>query len=150
MPSNKFICTNCTVRIPSNRPKLCCTVCNEYKHPKCQKLTVSDAKLIIATDASWICNDCRFDILPINAVKAPTNTLPKFKIKCACCNGYSYSARNTATCTWCKNIVHSKCHKQELGCLTCAESMIPGYHATWYELTGSDYNDQLNNHINNP
>ena len=147
-------CNTCSVRIPKNRPKLYCIICNQVKHFRCQKLSKTDAQNIITSNISWICRDCIKDILPIDAsdCHASKKNLapnPKFKLKCHCCNGWSYSPSNTHTCTWCCNVVHLKCHKNNLGCISCCEELIPGYHVTSYELLNDDYS-RLNKQIFNP
>ena len=146
---NTQICKKCSVRIPKNHPKPYCILCNEHKHFPCQKLSKTDAKLLVATDHSWICNDCRFEILPVGAADLPVR-ISKFKIKCTCCDRYSYAQPNTRTCHWCDNIVHAKCFKQQLGCLECCRDMIPGFDANRYELFENNYNDQSNNVHFNP
>ena len=44
--------------------------------------------------------------------------------------------------------VVGKCWKGELGCKSCCELMIPGYHAYTHEVYGLD--GRKNNSINNP
>ena len=72
----------------------------------------------------------------------------KVKIKCSSCSGWCYSLRNIRTCSWCQSNVHVKCFKDNLGCTSCCESIIPGFHATYYEIY-DDYN-KLNSDIFNP
>ena len=69
-------------------------------------------------------------------------------VKCMACNGHCYSQRNVRVCTWCEEQVHVKCLKGDLGCISCCEKNIPGYHAYYYELFDS-FNNK-NDHIHNP
>ena len=141
-------CNVCSVRIPKNRPKLYCSICDQVKHFKCQKLSKAEAQKIIISDKFWICMDCIKDTLPIDATDSAP--IPKFQVQCHCCNGWSYSPNNTQTCTWCSNIVHlNTCYKNNLGCISCCENLIPGYHLTSYEFLNEDYS-RLNKAIFNP
>ena len=72
----------------------------------------------------------------------------KIKIKCSSCSGWCYSSKNIRNCSWCQNSVHVKCFKDNLGCTSCCESLIPGFYATYYEIY-DDYN-KLNSAIYNP
>ena len=58
----------------------------------------------------------------------------KVKIKCSSCVGWCYSVKNIRICPWCQTNVHVKCFKENLGCSSCCDSLIPGYHATYHEL----------------
>ena len=131
-------CNNCNTKIPKRQPVIFCDICSEYKHPKCEKLTKSQATQINLAGLSWTCSRCIVEILPINAVKKTKNVnnknVDKVKIKCASCPGYSYSLKNVRICQWCEGQVHAKCWKGELGCKTCCESMYPGYNSFTYEL----------------
>ena len=80
--------------------------------------------------------------------KKSTTIDTKFKVQCSCCGGWSQSPRNVKTCTWCDGQVHSKCLKNQLGCLKCCNELIPGYNTTSYELN-MDYN-RLNDYLFNP
>ncbi len=142
-------CNRCKVRIPKNRPKLRCTICNEIKHFKCELLTKMDATHIIESRTDWICTGCIVSILPINACTTKRDNInKKFRVQCSSCNGYSNSLYNIRTCNWCCTMVHAKCFKDSLGCIKCCESMIPGYHVTMYELN-NDFS-RLNNLTYNP
>ena len=149
MAMGKSTCPKCSKRIPKNRPKLYCTICEEIKHFSCQGLSKNDAEYIITARISWTCTDCISDILPIDACKKPRGTdSTKFKVKCNCCNGYSYSSTSIRVCSKCDGTVHLKCFKNELGCIKCCENLIPGYHVNLYELY--DDFDRLNNSRYNP
>ena len=136
---SKVVCAKCDVRIPASHPRLFCSICKELKHAKCQFLSKSEAR-DISNDASfqWSCYDCISSILPINLCKATRKnggTLePKFKQKCAVCNGFSHSVNNVSKCEWCDKICHTKCVKGQLGCLSCCEEMYPGYTAHIWEI----------------
>ena len=102
-PFKRRKCAECNTKIHKANPKLCCTLCNEIKHLKCQKLSKADAKHIIRLNVSWTCHECISQILPINACRpSKRGTLAikndKFKIQCSSCNGYSYSQNNVRTC----------------------------------------------------
>ena len=150
---SKVVCAKCDVRIPASHPRLFCSICKELKHAKCQFLSKSEAR-DISNDASfqWSCYDCISSILPINLCKATRKnggTLePKFKQKCAVCNGFSHSVNNVSKCEWCDKICHTKCVKGQLGCLSCCEEMYPGYTAHIWEIY--DDPNHKNNKIFNP
>ncbi len=146
-------CNKCNVRIPKHHPKLYCTICNEIKHFRCQELSKTEARHIIESHLDWICYECISSILPVNACTIRRNNQssslnPRYKIRCSYCSGYSYSPSNTRICDWCNCTVHVRCHRIELGCLKCCESIIPGYHVSTYELH-QDYST-LNKLIYNP
>ena len=142
-------CHTCSTRLPKNCPKLVCYLCKIVRHHKCQALSKNEAQNIITADNDWICKECISDILPINACDTNNKRpVPKFKVKCSSCNGYSYSQNNTRTCNWCTEVVHAKCFKPFLGCIKCCENIIPGFHVTTYELY-DDYST-LNNFTYNP
>ena len=150
IPRTRIRCDKCNVKVPKAQPKLRCTECNNLKHLACQKLTKSEANYIIHLKIEWTCSECIHEILPVNACcpsKQSENTSPKFKIKCAVCNGFSYSAKNTKTCEYCMNQVHLKCWNNSLGCKTCCENIIPGFYSYAYELIGDLYskNDKVFN-----
>ena len=152
MSNVRLRCEACAVKIPKRQPILRCDICKELKHLRCQNLTKADASHIQHLKLSWTCSQCIACILPINAVTKPrcnnkeTET-PKFKVKCMACNGHCYSQRNVSVCTWCEEQVHVKCWKVDLGCISCCEKNIPGYHAYHYELFDSlnNKNDQIHN-----
>ena len=153
MSTKRTKCETCNIKIPKRQPKLVCDVCNSVKHLRCQKLTKSDASLINFLRIKWTCSQCIKEILPINCTGKPkfekTNSVLKFKAKCTACSGYSYSERNVRICSWCDGQVHAKCWKENLGCISCCEKMIPGYHAFSYELFDS-LNGRKNDAIHNP
>ncbi len=129
--NNKY-CSKCTVRIPKHRPRLVCCICNTIKHLRCQSLSKNDALSIINLNTDWICKECVSEILPINA--CADNKRNTYKVRCHSCNGFSHSQNSTRVCCYCNFTVHEKCHNKSLGCIKCCVSMIPGYHATSYEL----------------
>ena len=144
-------CEKCEVKIPKHQPILVCDMCSKIKHLSCEKLSKSDASTIKDLGLSWSCHECLSNTLPVNAVRRQTTTetdKKKFKVKCSSCNGFSYSQRTVKTCQWCDGQVHGKCWKGELGCKSCCEIMIPGYHAYTHELYGLD--GRKNNSIYNP
>ena len=151
IPINRIKCETCQIKIPKAQPKLICTICNKLKHLACQKLTKSDASNLIYLKVPWTCKECIFEILPINAClparHRKNDKISKFKVRCTVCSGYSYSIRNIRTCDYCMNQVHLKCHNNSLGCTTCCEKIIPGFHAYSYELLGDPYynNDKMFN-----
>ncbi len=107
-------CNKCKVRIPKHRPRLVCSICHELKHLRCQYLSKTDASDIINLDTNWICRDCVTDILPVNACAYNYNnklgrnqeSMPKVKVQCHSCMGFSYSQSNTRMCSWGDHIVH--------------------------------------------
>ena len=152
---SKVNCQNCAVRLSKNSPQLFCDICGNLKHAKCENLSKLEASSIANSRFSWTCHECITDILPINAhaamttnAKVTTNQVPRFHVKCHCCNGNSYSPRNVVQCSWCDNFVHLKCHKSDLGCISCCENLIPAYNTTLHEFN-DDYS-HLNNLIFNP
>ena len=143
-------CEKCDVKIPKYQPTLVCDLCCEAKHLSCQNLTKSDALLINHLRIPWTCHECLSQALPINLVRR-NNTEDinkKIKIRCNSCSGFSYSERTIKTCQWCDGQVHAKCWKEGLGCISCCEKIIPGFHAYEYELYGLD--SLKNNKIYNP
>ena len=58
------------------------------------------------------------------------------------CNGHCYAMGivilrgmlGYVECRWCEGKIHVKCWKEDLGCISCCEQMIPGYHTYYYEL----------------
>ena len=152
MTLRRLRCDNCDLKIPKQQPKLKCTICDNYKHLSCQKLTKADARLLIDSDIPWSCRECIENVLPVNACEkskiSTNNTAKKFKIKCSSCNGFSYSRQNVRTCGYCNNLVHLKCWNNSLGCNSCCENMIPGFHGYSYELLGDPC--LKNNKIFNP
>ena len=91
----------------------------------------------------WTCKECIFEILPVNACSKARSrrnkSIPKFKVKCSACNGYSYSITKIRTCDYCMEKVHLKCWNNSLGCNKCCENLIPGFYAYSYELIGDPY-----------
>ena len=141
----KYICEKCNVRLPKNRPKLVCSICQQVRHYRCQNLSKNDAQFIVDNSGyQWSCRECISDILPINACsigkrRKPdlSSNLNKFKVKCASCDGHSYTPKNVKICHWCEQQDHAKCCNNNLGCNTCCENMIPGFHAYSHELHGT-------------
>ena len=137
-------CSKCKCRVPKNRPRLVCDICNLTKHYRCQSLSKTDAYFIIkCADSTWSCNECIFDILPVNACtvsrakNCSQNSTPKFKTKCFSCDGQSYSAKNVDNCPWCGAVCHKKCINNNLGCNKCCDNMIPGFRVNNFELYGT-------------
>ena len=91
MTLRRLRCDDCDLKIPKQQPKLRCTICENYKHLSCQKLTKADARLLINLNIPWSCRECMVDILPVNACEksksSPNSRAKKFKIKCSSCNG---------------------------------------------------------------
>ncbi len=149
MTIRRIKCEICTAKIPKYQPRLTCSICNSIKHLQCQGLSKSDVHSMANIGFEWTCYQCISNILPITAcVKASHKTkrnlnTPRFKSKCASCNGYSYSPKNVKICGWCNENVHNKCWRDMLGCITCCQSMIPGANVHNYELLG-DYNYRNN------
>ena len=138
---DKYTCEKCLVRLPKNRPRLVCSHCLTPKHYRCQGLSKNDAINILEQYSNyWTCAECMIDIFPINAcssgTKSRTETAPKFKSKCACCSGYSYTDKNVGSCPWCEGVCHVRCLNGRLGCNKCCEDIIPGFHVNSYELYG--------------
>ena len=147
--AKKSTCPKCHKRVPKNRPKLYCTICDQMKHFSCQGLSKTDAEYIINAQISWTCTDCITKILPINACRKQKGSLSTvFKVKCSSCSGYCYSSTSIRVCCFCDGSVHLKCFKNNLGCVKCCEDIIPGFHVNLYEL----YDDyvRLNNSVYNP
>ena len=154
-------CDQCDVRISKYAPKLICFLCNQYKHPKCQNLSKNEALQITnLPELQWTCQQCTSSILPINACSPSpsnrrtctinrTNQIASMKkVRCASCSGWLHSLTAMKLCSFCNLHVHEKCHKDSLGCVTCCESIIPGFYVTHYELN-NDYN-ALNSLTFNP
>ena len=146
-------CELCDIKMPKKQPKLRCSICCEFKHLKCQNLTKADANYLIYLKIDWTCHECLISILPVNGGLTAKRTKsakiigPKYKVQCSSCNGFSYTPRNVRTCEHCENQVHAKCWNHGLGCTSCCEAMIPGFHAYTYEILGDPYlkNDKLYN-----
>ena len=149
-------CEFCDQKIPKKQPKLRCSICSQFKHLKCQKLTKADASYLIYLKIDWTCHECLSSILPVDGGVAPRRSKsaktigPKFKVQCTSCNGFSYTPKNVRTCDHCENVVHVKCWNHGLGCTSCCENMIPGFHAYTYEIVGDPYlkNDKIYNPYN--
>ena len=142
-------CEECSEKIPKFQPILVCDICNCIKHLKCQKLTKSQAIYIKQLNIKWTCYQCLSQILPLEATFSYSTPKPtKIKIKCTSCNGYSYTQKNICVCHWCNGNVHVKCWNGDLGCNSCCEKTIPGFHAYTHELYGLEH--CLNNEIHNP
>ena len=145
MTERREKCEKCDHKIPKKQPKLRCSICAKFKHLKCQKLTKADAKHLIYLNVEWTCYECMTSILPVHGGSAPKKTKtsktvgPKFKVQCSSCNGYSYTPKNVRICEYCENQVHVKCWNHDLGCTSCCENMIPGFHAYTYEILGDPY-----------
>ena len=140
--TKKTVCEKCDARIQKNWPRLICSQCVQVKHYRCQNLSKSDAQNITEYSGyDWICHECISDMLPINACNSTNinnnKTTVSFKMNCQCCGGISYSPKNIKTCPWCDRSCHVKCLNNNLGCNTCCENMIPGFHAHNYELFGN-------------
>ena len=135
----KIVCDKCDVRLPKNRPKLICSFCKIIKHYRCQRLSRAEAQSIVDDSSyQWTCAECFAWMLPVNACAAKTSRNveqgERFKQKCFCCSGYSYSQKNVSTCPWCNEISHKKCLNGSLGCNNCCDRMIPGFRVHNYEL----------------
>ena len=112
----KIICDKCNVRLPKNRPKLVCSICDRIRHFRCQGLSKNDAQYLIENFGNaWSCTECIREVLPINAcahvkyTPATSQAKPdKFKVKCASCDGYSYTPRNVKVCHYCDQQIHTK------------------------------------------
>ena len=147
------VCEKCNVRVPKNRPKLICSECRHFKHYRCQKLTKAEALEIIGgTGVKWTCYECIVSALPLNACAVSrVRDVPaavRTKVKCGCCSGYSYRLHNVVTCPWCDQLCHKKCVNNSLGCTSCCNDIIPGFHVHNYELLGNI--NHVNNAIFNP
>ena len=146
-------CEKCMVRIPKNRPKLKCSLCNTIKHYRCQHLSKKDAISIINDQnysQHWTCHECIYNILPINAVIISRKCVddqirPMPTVICCSCNKRA-RANSMIICPWCNQMSHRKCSNNILGCDRCCEDIIPGFHSYSYELIG----DIENNTIYNP
>ena len=144
-------CDQCDKRIPKSQPQLLCSICNKFRHSRCQSLSKKDALHIIDLIIAWTCITCITDILPINAITLPKRVPSlnmKFKVKCSNCSGWSHSPSTLTNCFWCESSVHVKCRRGELGCINCCANMIPGFYFTVHEITGNY--DRFNNNIHNP
>ena len=139
------VCNKCKTRVPKNRPRLVCNICNLAKHYKCQNLSKADGYSIInCTTLNWSCYECMTEILPLNACTVTRtknnktdNTTVRFKAKCFSCSGQSYSVKTISTCPWCDEVCHRKCINGILGCNKCCDDMIPGFRFHNYELYGT-------------
>ena len=147
---SRNICKKCSKRIPKNVPILVCSVCNESKHPSCQKLSKNDAQYLITERKSWVCLECTSEKveLPENSVTSSEINANDCKIQCSCCNGWSYKSHLVSSCCWCDQIVHNKCNSI-LGCLDCRKNIIPFQNYTIAEIY-NDHNDRFNNFLHNP
>ena len=117
--STSNVCAKCDKRISKSTPTITCSHCDRTMHPKCANLSKNEASNLISLSIPWTCYDCLSDALPINAVADDTTYVPKFKVKCGSCDGWSYSRNTVQTCTWCENLVHLKCFRDTLGCQNC-------------------------------
>ena len=144
-------CNSCEKRIYKTCPRLICDICDEFKHFSCNRLSKKDAQHIVESDLRWTCFQCIESILPVNAFSTERSRgafKVKFKVQCEYCQGYAHKETNVKTCQQCDSKVHLKCYKFNLGCLTCCEELIPGYHCNTYELTGNY--GRLNKIVLNP
>ena len=148
--NTRITCTTCNDRIPKNRPKLMCDLCNCVKNYRCQNLSKRDANLIVSDQnlrKNWTCRDCMLSILPINAAQYYSskrskkhNTLESTITSSSTTNCCSCNRRAITTtmvlCPWCNLLSHRKCSNNSLGCDSCCETMIPGFHSHSYDLMG--------------
>ena len=95
--TNNNVCDKCNTRVPKNRPKLICSLCNLTKHYKCQTLSKTDAcNIIRSLNYQWTCYECLSGILPVNVCRVSrtrsnnSNTITRFNTKCHSCDGQSY------------------------------------------------------------
>ena len=154
---NNNVCDQCNTRVPKNRPKLTCSLCNLTKHYRCQTLSKADAYTIIRSSSyQWTCYECLSGTLPVNVCTVSRNRsnnsntvpVPRFNTKCHSCDGQSYSVNNVSSCPWCDELCHNKCINSSLGCNKCCDYMIPGFRVHNYELYGTA--GFTNNYIYNP
>ena len=82
-------CAQCTKRIAKTTPPLSCYICQLVYHPRCTKLTKSDALNNISLNIPWMCRTCTCDIFPFGNIPPPPNkiypTTVKQKQKCGSC-----------------------------------------------------------------
>ena len=134
MSSNSLHCSSCKVKVPKHRPILTCSICNQYKHYKCNFLTKSEAQQIIADNGylrSWTCYECISSILPINCTSSNllhvNSICAQQTTYCAACNKL-VNINKTICCGWCDRLCHRTCIKNSLGCTECCVNLIPGYY----------------------
>ena len=133
-------CEICKIRIPANRPVLYCSSCKLPKHYKCNKLSKVQAYQIIENHVNdWKCIEC---VKPIDQTQSSSLVCPEqephgstLNICSGCsnpCSPFDYQ-----TCDWCNGSCHPKCYRNNLGCITCCNDMIPGYNYESHQLTDS-------------
>ena len=147
------LCGTCNKRISKNYPPLNCATCKQSKHYKCELLSKNEAKALISANSLWTCKSCtksRNTLSNAHAdactdvevnksdvrvdVAASHVTTHNFKLQCHACLGWAYSTRNVKACVWCEKFVHLKCNRGVLGCVTCCEEIIVGYHTNCFDL----------------
>ena len=128
-------CDKCSVRIPKNRPQLKCDNCEKIKHFKCNGLSKMEAFDIIQNHPYWTCQDCIFNILPINVAHNIKDVLEK----CDACSLKIKGSSVVSTCPWCNGRCHKNCLNGQLGCTKCCSDTIPGFGQYAHDLLGETY-----------
>ncbi len=148
--TNKHKCETCNIRVPKNRPLLVCTLCQKFKHYKCNNLSRKEAEGILANPTelcAWTCQKCYNEIFPgFNSDDVTPVTDRQYNsITCSVCDKQcSNKSQNCTSCDWCDSPCHKHCIKGALGCLNCCAVMILGYHYDIHELNGNILQNRSN------
>lgn len=130
-------CEKCKIRVPTNRPVLVCSICQENKHYKCNNLSKNEAQEIITAGhmGLWTCRDCFESLFPTSNSGPESNNEYNVAV-CSACNNLCSPTRYSL-CDWCDKPCHDKCIKNVLGCVACCNDIIPGYNYDCYQLNNS-------------
>ena len=146
-------CDACTKKIVKHKPSLICNICNNISHYQCNKLTKSDATYIIETSHNWTCIKCTANLFPLGLFSDSGQTTTSTRClttelhkNCSACTKRLGPHFNI--CSWCEKPCHMRCTKGQLGCIRCANEIIPGFNYSNVALMGITTN--LNDKIYNP
>ena len=59
-----YPCNLCTKPVASNHRALCCDICDQWVHIKCNAVSPSDYELLKSSDSKWFCIKCIGEVFP--------------------------------------------------------------------------------------
>ena len=60
----KFPCNLCSKPVAKNHRALCCDICDQWVHIKCNNISPSDYELLKSSESKWFCVKCIGCIFP--------------------------------------------------------------------------------------
>lgn len=137
----KSNCSKCTKYIATHKPRLHCSICLKYFHPKCCNLKPSDIEQLID---SWFCPSCNDNIFPFATLSYPqssciddrsvkVNTNNDLFKNCETC---LKPGRKLKTCDFCGHLSHPNCFygPDAYGCIKCMREILPDLDSNINEL----------------